>query len=371
MRIPKQSESSLRPLPEHGSELDVLVAGAGISGLLSAALLLKKGRRVHLAEKLSQTGGRPSPEVRNGFCLGAGFAFGDSAWWRATADRLGIASPTLPVHESKALLHSTRGWGAPEELPSWEAYLSEPCTEYPAGGAFGVCERLLDYCAGFEGFSFSLESPITALYGENGNITRVSLGPEHELLPKEVVWCADYKTLLEVLSGPGIPEAGPERVSWLKRFVKTQPQPGVVLEFAHHGRVSDFTETLLLPFQAGEKEERRFLVGAFVSNRDPSLAPEGKSLSSWILPLTEKEWGDNHEMMKKIRSGRRLLEKAFTGFEKNLQFDRVLVLDSTVAPLGKRKGEWERPLPNLILAADWAMPHGATLPGLVESLLQL
>jgi phytoene dehydrogenase-like protein len=155
----------------------------------------------------------------------------------------------------------------------------------------------------------------------------------------------------------------------MKKFVKTHPQPGVVLEFAHRGKLADFTETLLLPFQNADKEERRYLVGSVVSNRDPALAPPGNSLSSWILPLTEAEWGDNHETMKKIRAGRRLLEKAFMGFEQNVLLERVVVLDSTVSPLSRKKGEWHPPLSNLKIMADWAMPSGATLSKVAEALL--
>lgn len=355
--------------PAKGAELDALVAGAGLSGLLTSALLLSQGRKVHLTEKLARAGGRLSPEKRDGFVLGAGFAFGDSAWWRALADRLGIASPTLPVAEGKALVHSSKGWQAPEELPAWEHFFCEPCTEYPAGGTYGMTEALLTYCFSQPGFSVSMECPVTSIQGEGGRIVGVSLGPDTVVKPRDVYWCADYKTLLEILAGPGIPEPGPERVSWLKRFVKTQPQPGVVLEFAHKSRLGDFTETLALPFQAGEKEERRYVVGSIVSNRDPSLAPEGMALSSWIFPLSEAEWGDNHETMKKIRSARRLVEKAFPQLEQTMKFERVLVLDNTVNPLAKKKGDWEAPLPNLHLSTDWAMPHGATLPSVAETVL--
>lgn len=358
-------------LPPRGSELDALVVGAGVGGLLLSALLLHKGRKVHLTETLAQVGGRYSPQQRAGYTLGAGFAFGDSAWWRAAADRLGLASPTLPVNEGKALQFSTKGWGEPDDLPSWERFLAEPCTEYPAGGTYGIAQSLLQYCQGNPGFSLSLESPVTALSGAEGRIQSAHLGPDHEVRVKEVFWCADYKTLLEVLGGPGIPEPGPDRVSWLKRFKKSEPQHGVVLEFAHTTKLGDFTETLLLPFSSGEKEEKRFVAGSIVSNRDPSLAPEGASLSTWMFPLTEGEWHDNHESMKRIRSARRLVEKAFPQLEKTLKFDRVLVLENTFHPLGKKKGDWQSPLPNLQLTADWAMPHGATLPSLADTILGL
>lgn len=355
--------------PSRGASYDALVAGAGLSGLFTAALLLKKGRRVHLAEKLPHPGGRYSPEQRDGFAFGSGFAFGDSGAWRGLADRLGLPSSTLPVTEGKPLVFGSRGWVTPEEIPDWEAHLARPCTEFPQGGLGAIVSSLLEFCVSHDGFTYS-HTPVTALTAEANTMKRATLGPEAEVSAESFYWSADYKTLLEILQGEGVPEPGPERVSWLKKFVKTNPQPGVVLEFAHKGKLGDFSETLLLPFSAGDKEERRYLVGSIVSNRDPGLAPEGKSLSSWIMPLTEAEWGDNHESMKKIRSGRRLLEKAFQGFEQGIQAERVLVLESTIAPLHKRKGEWQAPFANVQLTCDWAMPHGATLDSFAETLLE-
>lgn len=350
-----------------GSSPEALVAGAGVSGLLNSALLLQQGKTVHLTEKLPKPGGRLSPELRNGFTLGCGFAFGDGGWWRAVSDRLGLKVEMVPVNNGGALVHGSRGWVTPEELPPWEAYLSQACTEFPVGGIYGVTKALEDFCSSHDTFSYS-QFPLTAITVEDARVTEASLGADLLVHPGEVHWCADYKSLQEALRG-AVPEPGPERVSWMKKFQKTQPQPGVVLEFAHKSKAGDFTETMLMPFSAGDKEERRYLVGSFVSNRDPSLAPASLGLSSWVLPLTEAEWGDNHESMKKIRSARRLLDKAFHGFDQSLLFDRVLVLESTVAPLAKKKGERQPLLKNLHLGADWAMPQGATLESLTESLL--
>lgn len=362
MKVPKQSK------PAQGSSPEVLVAGAGISGLLAAALHLKSGKSVHLTERLPQAGGRLSPTEREGFRLGAGFAFGDSGWWRAIGDTLGISVDTLPVTNGGPLVSGSRGWVQPEELPAWETYLSRPCTEFPFGGFYGITEALLAYCASHDKFSFALESPLTSLEVAGGRVAHAGLGADLTVSPGHVVWCADYKSLSESLRGEAVPEPGPERVSWLKKFVKTPPQPGVVLEFAHKTKPGDFTETLLLPFSAGDKEERRYLVGSFTSNRDSSLAPEGRALSSWMCPLTEAEWGDNHESMKKIRSARRLLDKAFAGFDQGILFERVLVLESTVSPLARKKGDWQPLLPNLQIGSDWAMPNGSTFESLAEIL---
>lgn len=349
---------------------DALVIGAGISGLLSSALLLKAGKSVQLVEKQASIGGRFSPELRQGFVLGSGFSFADASWWLAIADRLGIQAEVLPISQGAALVHSSKGWGPSEDLPSWEEHFARPCSEFPSQGLYGIVHSLLEYCKGHTSFQFATEMPVTGIEVEAGKVQTVRLGADSSCQPSEVYYSADYKTLMEVVQGPGVPEPGPERVSWLKKYRKTQSQPAVVIELAHKGKVTEFTETLLLPFSAGDKEDRRYVVGSFVSNRDPKLAPEGFSLSSWIFPLSETEWGDNHETMKKIRAGKRLIEKAFPSVEKNIFFERVLVLDHSIAPLSKKKGDRDPLFQNLFLSADWAMPNGATIESVAEGLLR-
>ncbi len=352
-----------------GDSLGTLVVGAGLAGLAASALFLKQGKQVVLSELLPAVGGRLSPEARDGFQLGAGFSFGDAAAYRALGDRLGLNLKTVPVENGGALLHTTKGWVPAADLPDWEAYFARPTTEMPEGGLSGVVKQLLEYCEASPNFRLALESPVTSLEAENGKVTRAVLGSETSVGVEEVIWTAPYRTLLETL-GMGFPAPGPERVSFLKRFVKGVASPGVVLEYAHSRELSDFTETLVLPFNVQEKEERRYLVGAFTSNRDPGLAPNGKALSTWILPLTEAEWGDNHETMKKIRAGKRLLDKAFNGFEAAHAFERVVVLESTATPLAKQKGEWRELLPNFKIVSDWTSPSGAHAEGMLEVLFE-
>ena len=363
MKAPKKTYK-----PKHGSSYDAIVVGGGLSGLLTSAFLLKKGRKVLLLEKLEKLGGRFSPEARDGFLLGAGFRFGDASAWASVADYLQIPCELHKIQNGGALLHSTRGWIEPEELPDWEAYYSANCTAYPTRGAFGIAESLLDFCEASENFSVALSSPVSGVTIQAARVHKISIGAEMEVEAKDLYWSSDYKALLESLRGE-VAEAGPERVSWLKKFVKTPSNPAVVMEFAHSKKIGEFTESLIMPFTAGEKEERRYLVGALLGNRDPSLAPAGKELSSWIMPLTESEWGENHETMKKIRSARRLLEKALPGFESSILFDRVLVLNQSASPLLKKKGEWHPLLANLSLCADWSSPEGATLEALCSQML--
>ncbi len=350
------------------NQTETLIIGAGITGLFAAALKLKQGRRVLLTEALEQIGGRNSPEIRDGFQLGAGFTFAETTLWGKLAEKIDLPLDMIRNENTSALVHSVRGWTAPEELPPWEEYLSKPYAQFPRGGIAELTQKLKKYCDSFENFSLHLATPVTAIKAENGKVTSVVLGAEKEVQVQECIWTGGFRTLMDLLQGPGVPEPGPERVSWMRKFNKTHSHPGVVIEFAHNAKIADFTETLLLPFQSGEKEARHYLVGAFIGNRDASLMPQGKQISSWILPLSEGEWGENHEIMKKIRAGKRALEKAFAGFEGSVLFDRVLVLENTIAPLGKRKGEWQPVYENLLPFSDWASPTGAHLDGVLTLL---
>lgn len=359
------SSQKAKNLPD---QTETLIIGAGLVGLFAAALKLKQGRKVLLVEALEQIGGRNSPEFRDGFLLGAGFTFAETAVWEKIAEKIDLPLDMIRNENTAALVYSTRGWIPTEDLPPWEEYLAKPYPQFPRGGIAELTQKLQKYCESFANFSLHLSMPVTAIKAENGKVLSALLGPEKEVQVQECIWTGGFRTLMELLQGPGVPEPGPERVSWLRKFHKTHSHPGVVIEFAHKAKVADFTETLLLPFQAGEKEARHYLVGAFVGNRDESLMPSGKQISSWILPLTEGEWGENHEIMKKIRAGKRSLEKAFAGFEDSVLFERVLVLENTIAPLGKRKGEWQPIYENFFAFSDWASPAGAHLDGVLTLL---
>lgn len=350
------------------SQTQTLIVGAGITGLLAAALRLKQGKSVLLVEALDKMGGRQSPELRDGFQLGAGFAFSAFEAFEKIAEKLDLPLDGITLENGGSLQHGTRGWSAVEELPSWEEHLALTVKKIPRGGMASLMQKLHKFCATHDNFHFSLSLPATAIQIKDRKVHSVLLGPEKEVAVEECIFTGPFKNLMELLQGEGVPEPGPARVAWLRKFSKTTSQPGVIVEFAHNAKVADFTETLLLPFGAADKEERRFLVGAFLGNRDESLMPAGKQVSSWILPLTEEEWADNHEIMKKIRAGKRLLEKAFAGFENSILFDRVLVLENTIAPLGKRKGEWHPIYDNLLPIADWASPSGAHFEGVLELL---
>lgn len=360
--------TKLNVLPE--KTWDLVVVGGGLVGWTTAALALAKGRRVLLLEKSARFGGRLSPELRHGFSFGAGFAFGDTTVWKRVAEKLDLGLEWQPVARGEALSQGTKGWvPVPAELPQWETFAATTVQQIPHGGAPAFLQKLKQYSeAQGEDFHSAIETPVQQIWCKEGRVEKLVLGSGQEIFCKDLVWTADAKGLIEVLKGEGLPEEGVARVAWIKKFTKAHNTPAVVLEFAHKQRLSEFSETLLLPFSAADKEERRFLAGSFVSERDSSLAPQGKQISSWICALSDAEWDDNHETMKKIRAAKRLLEKSFAGFEASIADERVLVLEHSFTPLAKRKGDWKPLLDNLFLLADWAAPAGSQWQSVLELL---
>lgn len=361
-RRSKQSKQSLPSI----IDVDTFVVGAGLGGLLAASQRARAGKRVFVAEAAERAGGRWSPVERDGFLLGAGLNLANAETWAEAHALAGLDLDSVPVERGAALSFASNSWEEPEDLEAWESYFTQPIAQVPRGGQTKFIEKLLASGA----FQIAFEAPVVELHIEGGKATHAVLGNGTQVRFEECIWASSAKELMDTLRGADAPPSGTPRIAWLKQFVATATTPGVVLEFAHQGPVSEFTETLLLPLPTPEKEEQRYLVGAFVSNRDSSLAPEGAQLSSWTFSLPSELYEDNNEISKRIRAARRALEKAFPGFEKSILFERVQVLPHTVTPPKKKRAALPgQPFSNLIPASDWASPSGGQLESAIERLL--
>lgn len=357
--------------PKNMFECDTLVVGAGLSGIVAAAKAATEGKRVIVVDAADRAGGRWSPERREGFQFGAGLNVADKGTWERVVSELNLEDNSVEIENGNSVVFTKKGWQSGTNLPDWEKFLAQPVESMPQGGVAGFLDRILEQRA----FDLRLNSPVTELVIEKGKADWARIGTDQGIRFQECIWAADSLALAEVLAGEGAPEEGMERTSWLKQFVVHSPSPGVVLEFAHGKKLSEFTETLVLPLPGADKEkDRRYLVGAFLANRDASLAPKGREVSVWLLPLREHEWEDNHEIMKRIRSARRVIERSFPGFEKSVLFDRVQVLSHTITPQNRKskkkaKEEIPNPFSNLRVFSDWSAPAGSHFPGVVEQLL--
>lgn len=124
---------------EVGSAVDVIVVGAGLSGLSAAVDLVAAGRRVRVIEARGRAGGRImslAPEEGGRFDLGATWHWDDEPVVRALAAELGLTTFVQPA-EGLALHEPDGGTPRPVELPATRAWRI-------AGGAERLCERLVE-----------------------------------------------------------------------------------------------------------------------------------------------------------------------------------------------------------------------------------
>lgn len=352
-------------LPE---SVDTLVVGGSLGGLLAAAFEAREGKKVLLLEASPNLGGRWSPELRGGFQLGAGLCFAHKEATEQICKHIGIDCEFIDIKNGDCLLASKRGWKKVDSFPSWEAYFSRPIEIMPKGGIAGIIAKIVDTGT----FHICKEHPVVELYVE-GEKAKYAQAGDKKIAFQECIWACGETVLMDVLSGEEIPEKGSPRTLWMKQFITNNPCSGIVLEFAHDKLIGEFTETLAFPLSESSPDMDH-IIGSFISNRDPSLAPAGKQLSSWVLSLGGQKFllekDNNHEIMKRINLSKRVLERYLPGFKNSILFHRVQILDHVAELIEKKKINKGRIFSNLWSVADWSSPIGGNFEGIVSQVLE-
>ena len=71
--------------------------------------------------------------------------------------------------------------------------------------------------------------------------------------------------------------------------------------------------------------ENPFGYGSIISNIEPTLAPKGKQLFSFLFPLPFKMIDDKNAIEDKIEDCRKLIYQLYPKIKDNIDFERVLV----------------------------------------------
>ncbi len=408
---------------------DTIVVGGGITGLQLGALLANDGEKVLLLEKNARLGGRAKVDNKNGFILDYGIhliRFGPNSAISKTCRMLGHEVdyhdlgtswvkdedgriklfPTSP----KAFLRSRllsfkdkikvaflmgrirRGTEAKELLEQnvakWmddnmitgglrryfhmvsasmmvcpfierssvgemlinmqKVLLGGISVMYPKGGWQPLMDLFAEKIR--ENGDIRLKSTVSKLDISRGGVKGVYVGDE--LIPGKKV----------VLSLPSInlPDILPDSVS--EKFIEScknnRPTAGIVIDYCLKKKISDITGLCYMYAPMS--------FGMFTSNIEPSLAPEGKQILTWLQPLPEKKIKDSAWGKKRAAELENALFSFFPPLKDNIEWKRVLYLpmvDGTEVNVNqiesKRPSSVVPGIKNLFLVGDSISAPGA------------
>ncbi len=309
-------EGLLDPMKDKTIQADTVIVGAGITGLFIASLRAQMGQDVLVVETSTTAGGYWSPSKREGFQLGSGMGVLPWKAWEQLYKKIDLPYNEISISNGNCITYKSKSWQPAENLPPWENHFAQPVGAMPQGGLAGFVQDILSK----KNFRIQYEAPLTKITMESNDRIAIQTANNLDIQCKECLWTINPSGFQKIITGDG------------SEKTPTLFTPAVTLEFAHKKSISEFTETLALAMNSEQKHKQEpcYLMGAFVSNRDQSLAPNNQQISSWIFPLSNDEWGDNHEISKKIRSSRRVLHRSFGEFQDSVLFERVQILKNTL-----------------------------------------
>ncbi len=219
---------------------------------------------------------------------------------------------------------------------------------YPRGGWQPLIELFKNKIE--EQGEVRLKSTVTRLNTEGNKVTGVYV--EDEFIPGEKV----------VLSMPSfeLPSYLPDRVpnEYVEKCKHNNPTAGIVLDYGLKEKISDLDGLCYM------YEPKSF--GMFTSNIDPSLAPEGKQLLTWLQPVDNKKVKEKQWAKKQHQYLENKLFNFFPRLENAIEWQRTLylpVVDGTevnVNQIKEKRPSAEVPgVDNLFLVGDSISAPGA------------
>ena len=365
---------------------DVVVVGGGWGGLATGALLAQRGARVLLLESRGACGGRASYQERDGFLLDYGIhahRFGKAgeaaALYEALGEKLDLVTPrrgtvfhrgkhhavrhkpyqvalsgVVSTREKAALASALRGLAARDPAKLWDVPLARmiPLSTgadsrrlISALSGFGlISEDLNTTSAGeFAAFlrkaarsRFLISFPrggchqhvrrLSALIARSGEVrtgTRVR-GVTVESGVVGGVDCADGRVSAGVvvlaLPAPAAARLVGEGVladSSREKMSKIVPTAGLTWEVGLARPVSEADTAFCTD---------PLIIGAFPSNFDHLLAPPGKQLATFCMPLPLSAFDDPDGLRREASALRRKAFHMFGRLEENILWERAMKL---------------------------------------------
>jgi prolycopene isomerase len=220
---------------------------------------------------------------------------------------------------------------------------------YPRGGTSQIIEALSKKIE--SSGKISLNSRAKSFDVKGGSITGVNV--REETLPcKAIVLAVPLQNLGE-LAGDFLP------ANFIERCDSIIPTAGISFDLCLTDKVSDIDG----PIVAGNP----MTIGHFASNFDPTTAPEGKQLATFLFVMPVETVDDHEALDSEEIKLRKFLEKMFPGIWDKVEWERALKL-KMVDGVEPRTGQTAKDRPgvrapgvdNLFLAGDTVSAPGSS-----------
>ena len=207
--------------------------------------------------------------------------------------------------------------------------------------------RLIDALSariGTDHVSIMLGCKVDEIEIEDKNVRRVVTASE-EYYPNAVIFTGPVQALPPLLGGDKV--SG----SFKRACRKTVPVAGIAVEMGLTSAISTIRGVMVDPEEG--------VIGRFPSNLDPTLAPEGGQISSWLALVPPQDLQDVKLARNHIMRLRRVIKRQFPEMAELVKWERLRVIPLLAgsAPTPGQAAEKKMPatvkgLNNLFLAGD-------------------
>jgi len=312
-------------------ETDVLIIGAGISGLAAAALLERQGIGYRVVDSQDEVGGLTRTLNNGGFVFDFGMKsvpIGSNIHENPLLqlkEKLGLNYGLEPWTESaltleKGELRPFLGFG--ERLQTTEAdelsyYAQSP--RLMVSGGFG--KLIFELLSVIPEKKILLKKRVTALRADDERITGAVLNNDEIVVAKKIVSTLAPSHLAKLLPADLISQRT------LQRLTQREPFAVLSLDIATEKR---FFGGKNMIFLSEDNEDPMHMAGLFVTNIDPLRAQHQWQVSSWMTLIPQELVANDEEVSKIIRAMKRLVNRAFPSLIENKKWERIMAIDAAL-----------------------------------------
>lgn len=348
-------------------QIPVSIIGGGLSGLITAALLERRGVNYQLLEASPDFGGLARGLPEHGVVLDYGLK-------SIPAGSEISQNPLLQLKKALDLSIGVESWDSPNktitkgETMEFVGFGETKAKNIVDHLAYYLETPRLTVCGGWQELTKALleiipeekrltQKTVTKLNVEDNKVTEIIVNGDTPIKAEHIVFCLPPHLLPELLPKDTL------EPKMIQKMKKSAPLTAISLDIATKEKI--VTDKNLFVLAEGS-ENNFFVVGQFVSNTDPLKNTEGYQLSSWLTFAEGESIESEEEASKVIKQMKKAIKKAFPQMVANQVWERLLVVPESVGqynqlPLEKSNG---------VVGAENLFLAGSQTPGPYQNVAQ-